>query len=456
MLKLKSISSKLLLFAVFFLLFLFIITSFLFIESNDLKILVLSLSLLFSFIIIYNQIIIPFSDISINFLKNDNLDSSRKLPIYNISELQNISKSYNKLLDQIDSFDSELKDLKNIKNEYNAIISSMFEALVVIDLDGNIIMLNDSACELFSLKKNNSIGESIFGLIRNSELIEFFELLITKNALGQTDINLIQNDHEKRIDARGSALLDSEGLIMGAVIVFTDITRIHQLENIRKEFVSNVSHELKTPITSIKGYVETLNNVVSDVEHKSFLNIIENNTNRLNTIIDDLLLLSRVEENKNKNKIKFIDCQFSKVIEDSISDCEKMILDNQIKIKVKCDPNIILKQNPRLMQEALLNLISNSIKYSDVGSTIFIDCNLNGKKIELTIKDEGIGIDKKHFDRLFERFYRVSESRARDKGGTGLGLAIVKHIVEMHSGEIYVDSIVDIGTSFTIVFSLDS
>ena len=192
----------------------------------------------------------------------------------------------------------------------------MFEALVVIDLDGNIIMLNDSACDLFSLKKNNSIGESIFGLIRNSELIEFFELLITKNALGQTDINLIQNDHEKRIDARGSALLDSEGLIMGAVIVFTDITRIHQLENIRKEFVSNVSHELKTPITSIKGYVETLNNVVSDVEHKSFLNIIENNTNRLNTIIDDLLLLSRVEENKNKNKIKFIDCQFSKVIED--------------------------------------------------------------------------------------------------------------------------------------------
>ncbi len=243
---------------------------------------------------------------------------------------------------------------------------------------------------------------------------------------------------------------------MGAVIVFTDITRIHQLENIRKEFVSNVSHELKTPITSIKGYVETLNNVVSDVEHKSFLNIIENNTNRLNTIIDDLLLLSRVEENKNKNKIKFIDCQFSKVIEDSISDCEKMILDNQIKIKVKCDPNIILKQNPRLMQEALLNLISNSIKYSDVGSTMFIDCNLNGKKIELTIKDEGIGIDKKHFDRLFERFYRVSESRARDKGGTGLGLAIVKHIVEMHSGEIYVDSIVDIGTTFTIVFSLDS
>jgi len=153
MLKLKSISSKLLLFAVFFLLFSFIIISFLFIESNDLKILVLSLSLLFSFIIIYNQIIIPFSDISINFLKNDNLDSSRKLPIYNISELQNISKSYNKLLDQIDSFDSELKDLKNIKNEYNAIISSMFEALVVIDLDGNIIMLNDSACELFSLKK---------------------------------------------------------------------------------------------------------------------------------------------------------------------------------------------------------------------------------------------------------------------------------------------------------------
>ena len=225
---------------------------------------------------------------------------------------------------------------------------------------------------------------------------------------------------------------------------------LDKLEGIRKEFVSNVSHELKTPITSIKGYIEIMENSIDDKELNKYLKIMNKNSDRLNNIIDDLLILSRIEDSDLKKKLTFKIEPLAPVIDSVISDCASLIKNKDINILVNCSKEISISQNTVMMHQALSNLLNNSIKYSKDNSNIYIIVTESEKNIMIEVKDEGIGINSKHFDRLFERFYRVDESRSRDVGGTGLGLAIVKHIIKMHSGSIEVQSTENIGTTFTI------
>ena len=228
---------------------------------------------------------------------------------------------------------------------------------------------------------------------------------------------------------------------------------LDKLEGIWKEFVSNVSHELKTPITSIKGYIEIMHSMIEDGEQKKFLKIMNKNSDRLNNIIDDLLILSRIEHSDSKKDLKFNFEPLAPVIDSVISDCASLIKNKDINILVNCSKDIEINQNAVMMHQALSNLLNNSIKYSQDKSNIYIIVTDSEKSIMIEVKDEGIGINSKHFDRLFERFYRVDESRSRDVGGTGLGLAIVKHIIKLHSGEIEVQSEENVGTTFTIKIS---
>ena len=199
----------------------------------------------------------------------------------------------------------------------------------------------------------------------------------------------------------------------------------------RREFLGNVSHELKTPITTITGYVETLQNFSTDQKQLKFLDIISKNSLRLNSIIDDLLLLSKIENNQESKKINMELTKINEIIHNAVFECDSLIKESNIEIEFKLNENLLLNMNPQLMQEALSNLINNAIKYSKKNSKITIESFQKNDIININITDYGIGIAEKHFDRLFERFYRVSESRSRDVGGTGLGLAIVKHIIEM-------------------------
>ena len=231
---------------------------------------------------------------------------------------------------------------------------------------------------------------------------------------------------------------------------------LDKLEGIRKEFVSNVSHELKTPITSIKGYIEIMEDSIDDKELNKYLKIMNKNSDRLNNIIDDLLILSRIEDSDLKKKLAFKIEPLAPVIDSVISDCASLIKNKDINILVNCSKEISINQNTVMMHQALSNLLNNSIKYSKDNSNIYIIVTESEKNIMIEVKDEGIGINSKHFDRLFERFYRVDESRSRDVGGTGLGLAIVKHIIKMHSGLIEIQSTENIGTTFTIKLPLSN
>lgn len=227
-------------------------------------------------------------------------------------------------------------------------------------------------------------------------------------------------------------------------------SELDKLEGIRKEFVSNVSHELKTPITSIKGYIEILEDMIKDKSQRKYLKIMNTNSDRLNNIIDDLLILSRIENVDNTKGLKFKLEPLSNVIDSVVSECAALIDSKEIEIFVNCSNDILINQNSMMMHQALSNLLNNSIKYSQDKSKIYFIVEDTDSYTSIEVKDEGIGINPKHFERLFERFYRVDESRSRDIGGTGLGLAIVKHIILLHNGTIDVQSKEGYGTSFII------
>ena len=367
------------------------------------------------------------------------------LPENNIIELDNLSKSINLMVNGIGS---RIKTISRQKNELETILSSMSEAVLALDLNGKILMLNSSGYNLFNLNLDTTIGKSAYKLIRNSNILSFFEEIIEKQDLIEKEIKMTNTD--KVLISRGTILLDDLRKPIGAVIVFNDITKIHVLENIRKEFVANVSHELKTPVTAIKGFVETMISSTDNKEQNKFLKIIENHTNRLNDIINDLLFLSRIEGRNERNKSDIEISNILSIIEASNFECQNLIEEKNITLKIECSDKIKMNLNPRLMQVAITNLLTNAIKYSDKNSKISIVVKDQNKNLLISVIDSGIGIEEKHHGRLFERFYRVDSSRNREEGGTGLGLAIVKHIIQMHNGEILIKSEVYRGTTFII------
>jgi len=230
------------------------------------------------------------------------------------------------------------------------------------------------------------------------------------------------------------------------------VAKLKQLENIRKDFVANVSHELKTPITSIKGFIETLQEgaIENKEEALHFLDIILRHTNRLNAIIEDLLMLSRLEQIPNNNEIILEKTLLNPVLKTAIQVCEMQAQNKSIKINFECSPYIYAWIDELLFEQAIVNLIDNAIKYSSENKEITIFSEVTDKDVLIRIIDQGSGISSEHISRIFERFYRVDKARSRKAGGTGLGLSIVKHIINTHKGIIEVESELNKGSVFTI------
>jgi two-component system phosphate regulon sensor histidine kinase PhoR len=224
------------------------------------------------------------------------------------------------------------------------------------------------------------------------------------------------------------------------------------LENIRRDFVANVSHELKTPITSIKGFLETLREgALKDPEHaERFLDIIIKHTDRLTAIVDDLLSLSRIERDAEKGEIALQDRRIAEVLDAVGKACRKRAQLKNIKLECEADDTIVAQINATLLEQAIVNLVDNAVKYSEPDQTVIVRAEKIGEEVVIKVVDEGCGIPRDHLERIFERFYRVDKARSRKVGGTGLGLAIVKHIVSAHGGRITVESSLGKGSTFSI------
>ena len=235
--------------------------------------------------------------------------------------------------------------------------------------------------------------------------------------------------------------------------MLNDITRIKLVETIRRDFVANVSHELKTPITSIKGAVETL--IDGAIEQREvadrFLGIISRHSDRLDSLISDLLLLSQLEY-RDEGGIQAEEGTLQLVIRHAVGICELKAQEKEISLVWECSESILIRMNAPLLEQALVNLIENAIKYSPKKQQVEIRGSLEISEVIIEIKDQGSGIDAQHLDRIFERFYRVDAARSRKLGGTGLGLAIVKHIVQSHGGTVSVESNLNMGSKFTLKF----
>jgi two-component system phosphate regulon sensor histidine kinase PhoR len=263
---------------------------------------------------------------------------------------------------------------------------------------------------------------------------------------------LLYTDVERIINAHGTLLRDADKHRVGALIVLNDITRLWRLENIRRDFVANVSHEIRTPITAVKGFVETLRDgsVKDPKDSKRFLGIIEKHVDRLEAIIEDLLSLSRIERGTEGEHIMLQGGRIRDVLLTAIQVCEAKAAPKNIRVELSCNEELKANINPALLEQAVVNLIDNAIKFSDNGSSVLVKAIQMNGQIGISIRDQGCGIEKKHLPRLFERFYRVDKARSRQMGGTGLGLAIVKHITQAHGGQVSVESIPGEGSTFSI------
>ena len=328
----------------------------------------------------------------------------------------------------------------------------MVEGIIAISHEKKIITLNRTAAECIGIGLEQSVGKNIHGLINHEPLMDFIHLALDSETPIEGEIE-IDGESKRDFQAKGAALMDSEECQLGAVVVLNDITRIRRLENIRSEFVANVSHELKTPITSIKGYVETLlDGALNDEENaERFLTTILKQTDRLNAIIEDLLSLSRIEKENKHDAIELTLQPLTPIILSSVDCCRQKANEKNISIVTNTTSTITINANTQLLEQAIINLIDNAIKYSGENEEIHVDWREENHCVIIEVKDQGVGIAEEHIPRLFERFYRIDKARSRKLGGTGLGLSIVKHIANAHKGSISVESQLGKGSTFSIL-----
>jgi two-component system phosphate regulon sensor histidine kinase PhoR len=336
-------------------------------------------------------------------------------------------------------------------SEQEAVLASMVEGVLAVDTDERVISLNSAAAALLGTNPDNAKGRGLQEVIRNADLRRFVSRSLASDRPVEDDV-VLRSDEERILQARGTSLRDGRGRTVGAVIVLNDVTHLRRLENIRRDFVANVSHELKTPITSIKGFVETLLDgaLHSPEDSQRFLRIVAKQADRLNAIIEDLLCLAKIEQADTAANVVLQQCRLRDVLQAALDECGPKAAERHIAVRLAGDAELLAEVSPALLEQAVMNLLDNAIKYSEAESEVVVETACLPEEILIHVRDQGCGIEEEHLDRLFERFYRVDKARSRKLGGTGLGLSIVKHIVNVHGGKVTVESSPGQGSTFTI------
>jgi len=372
----------------------------------------------------------------------------QRVPIWSTTELQSLARALNTMACQLDE---RIQSMAGQRNELEAILSAMIEGVIAVDKDGQIVNVNRAAGALLGIDLDQVQGLPLEEVIRDVGLRDFVRQTLDDQQPHEGNLSL-PIDGERFFHIHGARLPGHQQPRGGAVIVLHDITRIHRLESLRKDFVANVSHELKTPVTSIKGFVEALLDMgLDDPEQvQRYLETVFRHADRLNAIIDDLLTLSRLEEDTDRRDISFAVADLHAVAQSAIDLSAIKATGKSITVELLCTDSVEAKVNAALLEQALINLIDNAIKYSDEGGSVQVRIEQRGQQIQISVVDQGIGIPEQHQARLFERFYVVDKGRSRKLGGTGLGLAIVKHIANVHQGEVGVQSRLGKGSTFFI------
>ncbi|MBC1352867.1 cell wall metabolism sensor histidine kinase WalK [Listeria innocua] len=361
-------------------------------------------------------------------------------------ELQDLSVSVNMLAE---SLETQMFEIKQNEQRLNAIVQNLVSGVMLINVDKQVIMTNRTMYQI--LGETEITGKPFYEVIKSFALSQLIDATFETKTMQQKEI-ILYFPREMILDASVSPILAENGEITGIILLLHDITQIRHLENVRSEFVTNVSHELKTPVTALKGFAETLLDgaMYDEILLKKFLTIIKEESDRLHRLIMDILALSRIEQNPVTENIEPVDVD--EVIEQSSRTIFEMATEKNIQVSVpeKTIPPIIIETDRDKLQQILINLLSNAINYTPVDGKVEVKLINQEAEVIIEVTDNGIGIPVKDIDRVFERFYRVDKARSRHSGGTGLGLSIVKHLVENCGGRIEVESQEEVGSTFRV------
>jgi two-component system phosphate regulon sensor histidine kinase PhoR len=371
----------------------------------------------------------------------------RKLPIPQTDELASLAEVLNNMATKMEE---RINDLVRQGQMQDAVLSSMIEGVLAIDAGQRLIALNRAGARLLGVDPEAARHRNIQEVMADPQLRWFVNRTLT--AREPIEGEVVINDGKKILQAHGTSLKDTAGTNIGVLIVLHDVTHLRRLEQLRRDFVANVSHELKTPITSIKGFVETLlAGAIKEPENaENFLRIIARQTDRLNEIINDLLSLSRIEQDAERGQIFLTAQRIKEVLAAAIEVCQPKAKERNINIVLDCPGDLRARINAPLLEQALVNLVDNAVKYSEADREVRVEAVRSGPEVIVRVRDQGGGITPEHLPRLFERFYRVDSGRSRSSGGTGLGLAIVKHIAQAHGGKVAVESTPGKGSVFSL------
>ena len=337
---------------------------------------------------------------------------------------------------------SQMRVLKRKQDEFDQITSNMKEGLVLLDSMGRILSINPAAKGLFGAD-SHCVGEDFLTIDRKQNMRAALE---EAKSQGHADFRAKENGREYQFDL---SRIDSEGNSHGMVILAFDVTEQVNAEKHRQEFTANVSHELKTPLQSIIGSAELLENgIVKEEDIPRFVGHIRKEASRLVFLIDDIIRLSQLDEGTEMPREDVSLRVLSEEVCETLADAAKL---KDVSLEVTGDDGVINGVR-RLLYEVVYNLCDNAIKYNNQGGQVKVSVSEQQGAVQISVSDNGIGIAPEHQDKVFERFYRVDKSHSKQSGGTGLGLSIVKHAVQYHHGKISVESELNKGTTISILF----
>jgi two-component system phosphate regulon sensor histidine kinase PhoR len=389
--------------------------------------------------LISNSVVRPVKNLTSAARKVASGDFSVRVFLKTKDELKVLADSFNRMNEEMEKMFLELGQQKE---ELKSIIDSLQEGLLVLDKQGKVIRSNESFRKIIG---NQAVERKFYWeIMRNPRLAELLKKASTEKRNFVEELKL----GDRIFMCSVTPLERGEGIVS----IFYDITEIKNIEKIKKDFVINVSHELRTPLTAIKGYAETLRKEVDTAPGKKYLETVERNTDRLINIVNDLLLLSNLEE---KAVLELEDIDLGGFLENVIRIFDQRLKDKQLSLVIDVKENLPpIKADLFKLEQMMVNLLDNAVKYTDRGEiTVFMD--VYDKRVRIQVRDTGIGIPKDDIPHVFERFYVVDKSRSRKSGGTGLGLSIVKHIVLLHNGTIDIESALGKGTSVTVTLPTD-
>jgi two-component system phosphate regulon sensor histidine kinase PhoR len=386
-------------------------------------------------------------------------DLEQRIHIYSRDEIGRLAGAIN---DMTAALQNEITKLRQENNQAKAILNSMVEGVIAVDKETRIVSVNPTIEKIFTIAKRQAEGRFFLEVIRNNDIAEVINTVLEKGEFVSKELSLVW-PVRKILQVNVSPIFDGsiplsinpladrkpeKNTVSGCVVVIHDITEIRTLETMRRDFVANVSHELKTPLTSIKGFVETLlAGAIDDKENnRHFLEVIRDHSNRLDTLINDLLALSYIESKE--ARLEPVEISLKGLTDEILSGFTTQVKEKNLKIHNEIAGTVLIRADKDKIEQVFVNLIGNAIKFNKENGFIKIYSQDSDGCIKIIVEDSGIGIPEKDISRIFERFYRVDKARSRQLGGTGLGLSIVKHIVELHGGLVGVDSTEGIGSKF--------